>query len=346
MDTTSQPAGPQQFGRWSALALVSAMLVGAVLLFSAVTKMISAPAFISTIQDFEMLPGFLVLPGATLLIGLEFGLALMLILGPGRRTAAWITAPLAAVFMVFNTIAIQKGLTDCGCFGEVIKVAPQQELILNGVMLVLAVLVIRFAAPFRSPHALVAPTLGWGGLALGAALFLMGGPVVASDGEGLDVTMDDLAVLSQATPPVELADDAFLFFFSADCDHCWAFAGGVQAMHDRIEGLQVIGVTNSDPMSLDAFEEAFRPTYPIHRLDPKVFDQLVSMYPAAVFVQAGGVADTWSGFVPSHRQIAEGYGYFYREDPPAPADDVVDEVDDVDSDTSGLFGGTVSGRRQ
>lgn len=345
MDTTSQPSGNRGVGPWPAIAIVAAMLVGAVLLFSAATKMISAPSFIATIEDFEMLPSFLVLPGATVLIGVELGLALMLILGPGRRLAAWITAPLALVFMVFNTIAIQKGLTDCGCFGEVIKVAPQQELILNGVMLALTILVIRFAPPFQvSP--LVSATLGWGGTVLGAALFLMGGPVVSSDGEGLDVTMDDLAVLEQARPPLTLdGDDAFLFFFSADCDHCWAYAGGVQTMHDRVEGLRVVGVTNSDPMALEGFEEAFRPTYPIHRLDPQLFDELVSMYPAAVFVQAGGIADTWSGYVPSHRQIVEGYGYWYRE--------VVEEsspdeaaVETPASGAAELFGGTVGGGRQ
>lgn len=327
------------------MALVAAMLVGAVLLFSAATKMLAAPAFIATVQDFEIFPAALVLPGATLLIGLELGLALMLILGPGRRFAAWVTAPLAVVFMAFNAIAIQKGLTDCGCFGEAIKVSPQQELVLNGVMLVLAVIVIRFAAPFRTPSPLVTPTVGWGGLVLGVGLFLLGGPVVSSDGEGLDVAMEDLAILEQATPPVELGDDTFLFFFSADCDHCWAYAGGVQAMHDRVEGLQVIGVTNSDPMSLESFEDAFRPTYPIHRLEPKLFDELVSMYPGAVFVQAGGIADTWSGFVPSHREIAEGYGYFYREVPAA--EDVVPvEAEAPASGSSDLFGGTVSGRRQ
>jgi len=324
------------------------MLVGAVLLFSAVTKMISAPAFISTIQDFEMLPAPLVLPGATLLIGVELGLALMLILGPGRRFAALVTAPLAVVFMVFNTIAIQKGLTDCGCFGEVIKVEPQQELVLNGIMLVLAIVVIRFAAPFRVPSPLVTPTLGWGGTVLGAMLFLLGGPIAASDGDKLEVTMEDLAVLEEATPPLSIDEDTFMFFFSADCDHCWAYAGGVQAMHERVDGLKVVGVTNSDPMALEAFSEAFQPTYTIHRLDPKVFDQLVPMYPGAVFVQAGGIADTWSGFVPSLRQIAEGYGYWYREVPPAPEETgtLTDEAPAEETDASDLLGGTVGGRRQ
>ena len=326
------------------IAVASAMLVGAVLLFSAVTKMLAAPSFIATIQDFEMLPAFLILPGATMLIGLEFGLALMLILGPGRKFAAWVTAPLAAIFMVFNTIAIQKGLTDCGCFGEVVKVAPQQELILNGVMLVLAVLVSRYAPVFQVP-AMVASTIGWGGLALGAALFLMGGPVVAADDGGLELTMDDLAVLEQASPPVDLSQDTFMYFFSADCDHCWAYAGGVQAMHERVEGLNVVGITNSDPMALEAFEDAFLPTYPIHRLEPSLFDQLVPMYPGAVFVQAGGVAGTWSGYVPSHRQIAEGYGYFYREVPSASAGESA-PAEGGAGGAAELFGGTVGSGRQ
>ena len=345
MNPTHKASAPSS-GPWTALAVVAAMLVGVVLLVSGVTKMMAAPSFISTVQDFEILPAAMVLPAATLLIGIEFGLALMLILGPGRRLAAAITVPMALVFMVFNVMAIQKGLTDCGCFGDAIKVAPQQELIVNGVMLALAAFALRFAPAFPTPHPLVTPTLGWGGTLLGVGLFLLGGPVVAADGEGLPVTMDDLAVLEQADPPLELPEDAFLFFFSADCDHCWAYAGGVQLMHERLEGLQVYGITPSDPMSLEVFEEAFQPTYPIHRLDPATFNALVPMYPGAVFVQAGGIADTWSGYVPSHRQIAEGYGYTYREvEAEAPTAEAT-----PDPATSGgatdLLGGMMSGRRQ
>ena len=349
MNTTSQERLATGGGAGSGLAVVAAMVVGAVLLFSAFTKMISAPAFVSTVEDYQFLAPSLVLPAATLLIGIEFGLALMLILGPGRRLAAGITVPLAAVFMVFNVIAIQRGMADCGCFGEVIKVAPEQELVLNAVMVVLAGVVLRFGRPFATPHPMVTPTVGWGGTLLGVGLFLLGGPVVSNSGESMDVTTDDLEVLADASPPLaEIPDDAFFYFFSADCDHCWAYAGAVQLMHDRVEGLEVHAVTNSDPMSLEAFEDAFLPTYPIHRLDPATFDAMVPTYPSAVFVQAGGVSQTWAGWVPSHRQIAESAGYFYREAPPVAADDAVDEgpANGSGASAADLLGGTLSGRGQ
>ena len=302
-------------GPWSGLALVAAMLVGAVLIFSAITKMISPKAFVASVESYGVLPPSLVLPGATGLIGLEVALGLMLILGPGRRTAAWITVPLVLMFIGMVSYAMRAGLEDCGCFGEVVKMQPSHELILDFVLLALTALVVWRGQNLDLGSPLVAPTLGWGGLALGAALFLAGGPVASSQAT-LDVDMQDLAVLEEANPPLDLGEDAFLFFFSADCDHCWAYAGAVQLMHDRVEGLPVHAVTFSDPLSLAAFEEAFEPSYPIHIIDRAAFDGLLTEYPAAVWIQAGGVSQTWAGYVPSHRQIVEAGGYFYRETPP------------------------------
>lgn len=344
MNTKLQRSDP---GRsiWSPLALVAAILVGSVLIFSAYTKILSPKAFVASVESYGLLPTSLVLPGATGLIGLEIALGLMLVLGPGRRIAAFITLPLVLLFIGMVTYAMQVGLEECGCFGEVIKMEPRQELFVDIVLLALTGLVIwkGRGVEIGSPH--VAPTLGWGGLALGAALFLAAGPAL-SEVEGLDLSMEDLAVLAQADPPLEIGEDAFLFFFAADCDHCWAFAGGVQLMHDRVEGLPVHAVTYSDRLSLDSFREAFAPTYPIHVLDRRAFDALVANYPAGIWIQAGGISQTWAGFVPSHRQIVEGGGYSYRQ-PGEFRGGVGSPLLEQEVPAPGLpdFGGTMSGRR-
>jgi len=136
---------------------------------------------------------------------------------------------------------------------------------------------------------------------------------VVSGEESLDIVRDDLAVLAQADPPLALPHDGFLFFFSADCDHCWAYAGGVELMARRVRGLEVVGVTMSGPMEMEAFREAFQPSYPIHQLTPREFNDLVDNYPAGIWIQGGQIAGTWAGFVPGLRQIAEEGGYFYEE---------------------------------
>jgi uncharacterized membrane protein YphA (DoxX/SURF4 family) len=329
---------------WSLLALVSAILVGSVLVFSAYTKILSPKAFIASVESYGLLPSRLALPGATGLIGLEIALGLMLILGPGRRTAAKITLPLVLLFIGMVTYAMRAGLPDCGCFGEVIKMKPEQELVVDFVLLALTGVVLWRGRDLQLRSPLVAPTLGWGGLALGAALFLAAGPATTTQTElGLD--LDDLAVLRGADPPLPLGEEAFLFFFAADCDHCWAYAGAVQLMHDRVEDLSVHGITFSDAMSLEAFRDAFLPTYPIHVIDRATFTGLVKDYPGGVWIHGGQVEKTWSTFVPSHREIAETGGYFYRADrTPAPQTPAMHGGGS--SPNLPDFGGTVGGGRQ
>lgn len=342
MNTTT-PRNTSRDGVWSSLALVAAILVGGVLIFSAYTKILSPKAFVASVESYGLLPSWALLPGTTGLIGLEIALGLLLILGPGRRVAAWITLPLVLMFIAMVSYAMRTGLEECGCFGEVLKMEPRQELFVDLVLLGLTGLVLWKGRSLELGSRLVAPTLGWGGLVVGAAIFLAAGPAVSSS-EELDLRWSDLSVLEQAQPPLVLGEDAFLFFFAADCDHCWAFAGAVQLMHDRVEGLPVHAITFSDRLSLDAFRDAFQPTYPIHVLDRAVFDRLVATYPAGVWIQAGGISQTWAGFVPSHRQIAESGGYLYRETPAAPlgGEGAITE----ESPTSALpsFGGTLSGR--
>ncbi len=333
----SSPVDPSRaaHGTGEALAFVASLVLGAVFVLSAATKILSPKAFLSTLETYQVLPAAWNLPAATGVVGLELGLGLLFLLGPGRRTAAWIALPLVVAFIGLVAHAMRAGLKECGCFGEVLSMPPRAELILDIVLLILVLLVLRHGRSLELGSPLVAPTLGWGGLALGGALFLAGGPVSAGS-QTLDSTRVDLDLLAQADPPLEITDDAFLFFFSADCDHCWAYAGAVQLMQDRLEGIEVHAVTFSDRTSLEQFREAFHPTYPIHVLDEDLFDRVTDMYPAAVWIQAGEVAGTWSGFVPSHREIAEAGGYSYRPVPDAAPDP---------SDAPGsLFGGPVRGR--
>lgn len=333
---------PSPGGGLATAALASAMIVGAVLVFSALTKILAPKAFVAAVEAYGILPSGLLLPATTGVIGMEVGLGLMLLLGPGRRAAAWFSVPLVVLFALLVTRAMQLGLTDCGCFGEVLKIQPRHELIVDLALLALLAIVLRWGSDLRLGSALVGSTLGWIGFAIGGAAFLAAGPVVGGS-EELEVTRFDLDLLTQAEPPLEVEDDAFLFFFSADCDHCWSYAASVQMLHDRVEGISVHAVTYSDAMALESFEEAFLPTYPIHIIDEDLFDQVTSTYPAAVWVQAGEVAGSWAGYAPSHRQIAESGGYWYRELEEVPSSST--ELPTTSpSDTESVFGGPVRGR--
>jgi len=319
------------------MAPLAAAITGLVLAFSALTKFLSPKAFVSTIGDYGVFADWMILPAATAAVALEFALGLMLISGIGRRVAARLAIPLVIAFVLLIIRAMATGMTACGCFGEVVSIPMPAELALDVVLLGLLVIVVRGGADFPATRGRVATTFGWVAVCVGAVVFLAGGPVVGGD-ESLDIERDDLAVLAQASPPLALPQDGFLFFFSADCDHCWAYAGGVELMARRVRGFQVVGVTLSGPAEMEAFREAFQPSYPIHQLSPRQFNDLVDNYPAGIWIQGGEIAGTWAGFVPGLRQIVEEGGYFY-ETPERPPLNVGGSDDDKP------FGGTLRGRQ-
>jgi hypothetical protein len=182
---------------------------------------------------------------------------------------------------------------------------------------------------------------GWGTFLLGGVLFLSGNPALPEE-EKLELGAGQMALMAEAEPPIDLSrGDHFVFLFSADCDHCWAYAGGVELMHQRLEGVSVHALTFSDEASLTEYRNAFQPSYPIHLLDSSRFDALTSMYPAAIWTQGGQVTDSWSGFVPSHRELAESGGYVYRS-----ADASVLPEGEAPAADASPFGGPVRARRQ
>lgn len=324
----------------SPLATGAAMLVGAVLLFSAWTKLAAPKYFVATVHEYGIFPDGLVLPLSTGVVGLELALGAMLLTGFLRRAAAWISVPLLLLFMAMLGVGIAKGMDSCGCFGEAISIDPRVELGLDVVLLGLVALVIRGGRDLAAPPAL-AHGVAWGSLCLGAFLFLAQGPAAAAgQDEALDITVEQLSTLRQANPPLVLEGEALVFLFSADCPHCWSYAGAVEMAATRLEGLQVVGVTFSDYQAMEDFHYNFAPSYPVHTVDKGTFDALTDMFPAAAWISGGGVREGWKGHVPSHKELSDMGGYYILPPGEAPAASEPDSAATGDSP----FGGTVKTR--
>jgi hypothetical protein len=335
----STPPRPTDAPGHRVLGLVSALVLGAVFLFSAGTKILAPRAFLSSLDAYGVLGSSWLLPLGTGVVALELALGAMLVLGLGRRLAARVALPLVLIFVVMIVYALRNGLQDCGCFGEVLKIPPAVELVVDLVLLALTGVVLAWGENLVPAGHWLTRITGWGVFLLGAVFFLSQSPVLPATGR-LEVSDDQLALFSQAQPPLDISSgDHFVFLFSADCDHCWAFAGGVELMKERLQGVQVDAVTFSDEASLAGFRRAFAPTYPIHVLPQGLFDQLTDMYPAALWIQGGHVTDGWSGFVPSLRELAESGGYSYRSS-------TADPGLTSQETKPGIFGGPVRAKRQ
>ncbi len=332
----SQSKGPAR-----GFAEVASILLGLLLLFSAGAKIAAPKSFLDVIGQFQILPRDFIVPVAAGVTGLELSLAVLFLTGAFRRAAAWINLMLMMLFVGLMTEAIRRGFEQCGCFGEVLHLAPRQEIWIDALLLLLTVVVIWRGRNRSWGSAGLRHTLAWGALCTGAFFFLLGGPVPASTGQ-YEIDPAALKALEGADPPIEIPQNGMIFLFSADCDHCWAFAGGVQMTADKLAGFEVHGVTFSSEGELARFKESFEPSYPIHRISKQAFNQLIDVYPGAIWFRDGEVAQAWSGFVPSHRELADLGGYDIKPDaaPAAP------QSKESAPSGAGLFGGTVSGRHR
>lgn len=101
----------------------SAWILGLVLLAAAVPKLMDPPAFAQALHGFNLLPPWALGPLALTLPWLELLVAVGLLAGLARRSAALIALALMLTFIgALGWNLRQSHAVDCGCFG---KAAPK-----------------------------------------------------------------------------------------------------------------------------------------------------------------------------------------------------------------------------
>lgn len=126
------------------------ILVAAVFVFSAVSKMLSIGQFELYIHSFGFLPLSLCYIAARLCIGAECVLALFTLCGWFPRTMRLLTAGMLIVFSLFLCYSALIGRNDnCQCFGQMVDFNPLQSLLKNAILLLLVLLYYKFVSPKR-----------------------------------------------------------------------------------------------------------------------------------------------------------------------------------------------------
>jgi uncharacterized membrane protein YphA (DoxX/SURF4 family) len=133
--------------RW--LSLVGRLVVGAVFLVTALSKIGDIDGTIRTVRAYKILPEWIAPTFGTALPIVELCLAVLLLVGLMTRLAAILTIPLCLAFFVGISQAWARGLEiECGCFGNNGATAHPvpgylRELVLNAVLIAVAVWLIR-----------------------------------------------------------------------------------------------------------------------------------------------------------------------------------------------------------
>ena len=130
------------------VAEISRLLIGVVFIFSGIVKAIDPVGGAIKIGDYLMAFGFTWLSSFELLLtfclsAAEFTLGVCMLLGVYRRYSSFFVL----VFMLFMTpltlyLALFNPVSDCGCFGDAIKLTNIQSLIKNIILLACAAAVV------------------------------------------------------------------------------------------------------------------------------------------------------------------------------------------------------------
>lgn len=124
------------------------ILVAAVFIFSAVSKMVGIGQFELYIHSFGFIPLNLCFIVARLCIGTELVLALFTLCGWFPRTMRLLTAGILIVFSLFLCFSALIGRNDnCQCFGQLVDFNPMQSLLKNAILLALVLLYYKFVTP-------------------------------------------------------------------------------------------------------------------------------------------------------------------------------------------------------
>lgn len=111
---------------------LAAWLLGAAFLAAALPKIADPPGFAETIHAYALVPAAFLAPMALVLPWLEGLLALALLSGVARRSAALLASVLLIVFMGALALDLWRGHpVDCGCFGATTAVRTAEERLMS-----------------------------------------------------------------------------------------------------------------------------------------------------------------------------------------------------------------------
>ena len=121
------------------------IILGALFLWTGLSKMPQIEDFARTIDTFNLLPQILILPAAIIIPWVEFLTGLSLLLGFKTRLSACVCSGLLCLFVIALGINIVRGVNDisCGCFGIGIDDTLSTALIRNIVLIAICVSLMR-----------------------------------------------------------------------------------------------------------------------------------------------------------------------------------------------------------
>ena len=271
------------------LSKILQLLLAITFLFSAYTKAVGPGFFEITLMDQGIAPNRLIASYlARFFIGLEFALGFLMLLPFYIKQLMQFTFFLLGGFTLHLIYLWSIGDTDnCGCFGEMISMTPEQSIIKNIIMLAIALAVFKTAETKKIKKTI---------------------PVVFSV-----VTIISMWIILPIPNHNEFPFDSFTHFetrgrvdlssgeklvaiFNLDCEHCQETANELGKLKRSVENFPELYVLyfQEGSTSIEDFESITQSSFPYDLIEVNTFFDLIGDSPPRVYnLKDGKVLEIW-----------------------------------------------------
>ena len=268
------------------LSKVMQVLLAITFIFSAYTKAIGPGFFEITLMDQGLAPSrFFAGHMARFFIGLEFALGILMLLPFYVKQLMQITVLMLGGFTVHLIYLWLIGDTEnCGCFGEMISMTPEQSIFKNMVMLAVALLVYKTA---QTRHLAKIIPFGFTGVTiLSMWLFL---PMPNHE----DFPFENFTQFKSKGRVDLTSGQKLIAIFNLDCEHCQEAAkelGELKRTHEDFPELYVLFYQEGST-TVEDFESITRSSSPYTFIDVNTFFDLIGESPPRVYILNDGEVD-------------------------------------------------------
>ena len=271
------------------LSKILQLLLGVTFLFSAYTKAVGPGFFEITLMDQGIAPdrdiaGYM----ARFFIGLEFALGVLMLFPYYVKQLMGFTFLLLGGFTVHLIYLWSIGDTEnCGCFGEMISMTPEQSIIKNLIMLAVAFAVFK-TAELKKIKKII--PIGF------SATIIMSMWAFLPMPNHEDFPFENFTHFEPKGRVDLSAGENLVAVFNLDCEHCQEAAtelGELERKHDNFPELYVL-FFQEGATTVEGFESITQSSFPYDFIDVNTFFDLIGDSPPRIYyLKDGTVAEIW-----------------------------------------------------
>ena len=265
------------------------LLLGITFLFSAYTKAVGPGFFEITLMDQGIAPDRIIASYlARFFIGLEFALGFLMLLPFYVKRLMQFTFFLLGGFTLHLIYLWSIGDTDnCGCFGEMISMTPEQSIIKNIIMLAIAVAIFKTAETKKIKKSI--PVIF-------SAFTIISMWIILPIPNHNDFPFDSFTHFEPRGRVDLSSGEKLVAIFNLDCEHCQETANELGKLKRSVDNFPELYVLyfQEGSTSVEYFESITQSFFPYDLIEVNTFFDLIGDSPPRVYnLKEGKVLEIW-----------------------------------------------------